>query len=98
MGPLRAEAGSWEMGGNADPLDPQVQAELWRRWQCWYQGKALLDERITGSHLAPTGPSHSPLCEKLQLVKGASSNGAGQDPSAETPLASGLPGLAKSPF
>nr|XP_013002630.1 glucagon receptor isoform X4 [Cavia porcellus]XP_013002632.1 glucagon receptor isoform X4 [Cavia porcellus]XP_023418688.1 glucagon receptor isoform X4 [Cavia porcellus] len=79
-------------------LNKEVQAELWRRWQCWYQGKALLDERITGSHLAPTGPSHSPLCEKLQLVKGASSNGAGQDPSAETPLASGLPGLAKSPF
>ncbi|XP_019062235.1 glucagon receptor isoform X4 [Fukomys damarensis] len=79
-------------------LNKEVQAELWRRWWRWREGKALLDERITGSHSAPTRPSHSPLCEKLQLVKEGSSKGASQDPCAETPLANGLPGLAKSPL
>ncbi|XP_013361583.1 PREDICTED: glucagon receptor isoform X3 [Chinchilla lanigera] len=71
-------------------LNKEVQAELWQRWQHWRMGKALLDERVTGSHSAPTGLTRGPLSEKLQLVKGVSSSGASQDPSAETPLASGL--------
>ncbi|XP_023554986.1 glucagon receptor isoform X2 [Octodon degus] len=72
-------------------LNKEVQAELWRHWRRWREGKALLDERITSSHSAPTGPSRGPLCEKLQLVKGGSSNGASHEPSAETPLVNDLP-------
>ncbi|XP_023366812.1 glucagon receptor isoform X2 [Otolemur garnettii] len=78
-------------------LNKEVQSELRRYWRRWLLGKALRQELRTSSHVASTGPSHGIPCEKLQLVRGGSSNGAGQNPSAEPPLAGGLPGLAESP-
>ncbi|XP_048653212.1 glucagon receptor isoform X2 [Marmota marmota marmota] len=77
---------------------PQVQAELLQRWRRWHEGRALQDPRRSSSPSAPARPCRGPSCEKLRLVKGGSSNGAGQDPSAETSLACGLPELAESPF
>ncbi|XP_036692494.1 glucagon receptor isoform X3 [Balaenoptera musculus] len=75
---------------------PQVQSELLRRWHRWREGKALQEERHVSSHTArPTG---GPPSEKLLLSRGGGSNRTSQDPSAETHLAGGLPGLAENPF
>ncbi|XP_046319192.1 glucagon receptor isoform X2 [Marmota monax] len=79
-------------------LSKEVQAELLQRWRRWHEGRALQDPRRSSSPSAPARPCRGPSCEKLRLVKGGSSNGAGQDPSAETSLACGLPELAESPF
>ncbi|XP_053424069.1 glucagon receptor [Nycticebus coucang] len=79
-------------------LNKEVQSELRRYWRRWLLGKALRQELRTSSHVASTGPSHSTPSEKLQLVRGGGSNGAGQDTSGEPPLAGGLPGLAENTF
>ncbi|KAB0396029.1 hypothetical protein E2I00_012908 [Balaenoptera physalus] len=73
-----------------------VQSELLRRWHRWREGKALQEERHVGSHTAR--PSGGPPSEKLLLSRGGGSNRTSQDPSAETHLAGGLPGLAENPF
>uniref|UniRef100_A0A8C9DM56 Glucagon receptor n=1 Tax=Prolemur simus TaxID=1328070 RepID=A0A8C9DM56_PROSS len=78
-------------------LNKEVQSELQRRWHRWRLGKALRWQQHTGSHTAPARPGHGTPTKTLWLVSGGSSNGVGQDPSAETPLASGLPGLAEIP-
>nr|XP_012644896.1 glucagon receptor isoform X2 [Microcebus murinus] len=78
-------------------LNKEVQLELQRRWHRWRLGKALPGERRTGSHSASAGPGHGNPTENLRLVTGGSSNGVGRDPSAETPSASSLPGLAERP-
>lgn len=93
-------------GGTGRPWDgtqppacpPQVQSELLRRWHRWREGKALHNERhMGGGHMAQ--PARGPPSQKLLLSRGGgSSNGTSQDPSAETCLAGGLPGLAESPF
>ncbi|XP_072795947.1 glucagon receptor [Vicugna pacos] len=79
-------------------LNKEVQSELLRRWHRWREGKALHDERhMGGGHMAQ--PARGPPSQKLLLSRGGgSSNGTSQDPSAETCLAGGLPGLAESPF
>ncbi|XP_073900975.1 glucagon receptor isoform X2 [Castor canadensis] len=78
-------------------LNKEVQAELLRRWRHWREGRALWEEQLTNNHMAPAGPSRGVHCQKLQLMRSGSSNGAGQDSSVQTPLASGFPGLAESP-
>ncbi|XP_045425664.1 glucagon receptor isoform X1 [Lemur catta] len=78
-------------------LNKEVQSELQRRWHRWRLGKALRGQQHTGSHTAPARPGHGTPTENLRLVSSGSSNGVGQHPSAETPLASGLPGLAEIP-
>nr|XP_031325200.1 glucagon receptor isoform X2 [Camelus dromedarius] len=79
-------------------LNKEVQSELLRRWHRWHEGKALHNERhMGGGHMAQ--PASGPPSQKLLLSRGGgSSNGTSQDPSAETCLAGGLPGLAESPF
>ncbi|XP_074200075.1 glucagon receptor isoform X4 [Camelus bactrianus] len=79
-------------------LNKEVQSELLRRWHRWREGKALHNERhMGGGHMAQ--PARGPPSQKLLLSRGGgSSNGTSQDPSAETCLAGGLPGLAESPF
>nr|XP_040124277.1 glucagon receptor isoform X2 [Ictidomys tridecemlineatus] len=79
-------------------LSKEVQAELLQRWRRWHEGRALQDPRRSSSPSAPARPCRGPSFERLRLVKGGSSNGAGQDPSAETSLACGLPELAERPF
>nr|XP_030699067.1 glucagon receptor isoform X6 [Globicephala melas] len=77
-------------------LNKEVQSELLRRWHRWREGKALQEECHVGSHTArPTG---GPPSEKLLLSRGSGSNRTSQDPSTETHLAGGLPGLAENPF
>ena len=73
-----------------------MQAELLRRWHRWREGKALQKAHRVGSHSAR--PPSGPPSEKLLLSTGGSSNGTSQEPSAETHLASGLPGVAENPF
>uniref|UniRef100_A0A4X1UBI1 Glucagon receptor n=1 Tax=Sus scrofa TaxID=9823 RepID=A0A4X1UBI1_PIG len=77
-------------------LNKEVQAELLRRWHRWREGKALQKAHRVGSHSAR--PPSGPPSEKLLLSTGGSSNGTSQEPSAETHLASGLPGVAENPF
>lgn len=94
---------SWEVG-EAGPTTgptcppPQVQSELLRCWHRWRVGKALQEECHMGSHTTSARPAGSTPREKLLLSRGGGSNGASQDPSAETHLAGGLPGLAERPF
>uniref|UniRef100_E1BKB6 Glucagon receptor n=1 Tax=Bos taurus TaxID=9913 RepID=E1BKB6_BOVIN len=76
-------------------LNKEVQSELLRHWHRWREGKALQEERHTGSHT--TRPLRGPPSKKLLLARGSSSNGTGQDASAETCLAGGLPGSAENP-
>ncbi|XP_055435811.1 glucagon receptor isoform X3 [Bubalus kerabau] len=76
-------------------LNKEVQSELLRRWHRWREGKALQEERHAGSHT--TRPLRGPPSKKLLLARGSSSNGTGQDPSAETHFAGGLPGSAENP-
>ncbi|XP_047614222.1 glucagon receptor isoform X2 [Phacochoerus africanus] len=77
-------------------LNKEVQAELLRRWHRWREGKALQKAHRVGSHSAR--PPSGPPSEKLLLSTGGSSNGTSQEPSAETRLASGLPGVVENPF
>lgn len=76
---------------------PQVQAELRRWWRHRRMGKVLQDGRHTGSHVVPAPHPRGPPSEKLLLSTGSGSNGASQDPSAETCVADDLPGLAECP-
>nr|XP_023412477.1 glucagon receptor [Loxodonta africana] len=77
-------------------LNKEVQSELLRRWHRWRIGKTLQEQRQRGSHSAP--PAHRPPSEKLLLVRSNGRDGAGPDPSSETPSAHSLPGLAERPF
>ncbi|XP_044601853.1 glucagon receptor isoform X1 [Equus asinus] len=79
-------------------LNKEVQSELLRCWHRWRVGKALQEECHMGSHTTAARPAGSTPREKLLLSRGGGSNGASQDPSAETHLAGGLPGLAERPF
>ncbi|XP_058140886.1 glucagon receptor isoform X8 [Dasypus novemcinctus] len=81
-------------------LNKEVQSELLRRWSHWRLGKGLREERVHSSPLASAWPPSGAPSEKLLLRRGGSgsSHGVGQDPSAVTPLAGSLPGLAESPF
>ncbi|XP_046531990.1 glucagon receptor isoform X6 [Equus quagga] len=79
-------------------LNKEVQSELLRCWHRWRVGKALQEECHMGSHTTSARPAGSTPREKLLLSRGGGSNGASQDPSAETHLAGGLPGLAERPF
>ncbi|XP_074175750.1 glucagon receptor isoform X2 [Rhinolophus sinicus] len=79
-------------------LNKEVQAELRRSWHRWRMGKELQAGRHVSSHMASAQPTDGPPSEKLLLSRGSGSNGASQDPLAETHISGDLPGLAECPF
>lgn len=79
-------------------LNKEVQAELRRCWHRWRVGKALQVGRHVSSHRASALPTDGPPSEKLLLSRGSGSNGASQDPLAETRVAGDLSGLAECPL
>ncbi|KAF0887167.1 GLR protein, partial [Crocuta crocuta] len=80
-------------------LNKEVQSELLRRWHRWHVGNSLQAQRHVRGPSASARPGGGPPSEKPLLSRGGGgSNGASQDPSAETCLVSSLPGAVESPF
>ncbi|XP_029783873.1 glucagon receptor isoform X1 [Suricata suricatta] len=79
-------------------LNKEVQSEVLRRWHRWHVGNSLRVQRHVRGPSASARPGGAPPSEKPLLSRAeGGSNGASQDPSAETCLVSSLPASAESP-